>query len=54
MGTCQIMRFQVRALLEHVDVEGGVLDCCGAGQDAVGTVLRARGLGVATNGFNPR
>lgn len=48
------MQFQVRALLEHVDVQGGVLDCCGAGQDAVSTVLTARGLRVATNDLSPR
>ena len=26
---------QVKALLEHVEMEGGVLDCCGATTDAV-------------------
>ncbi|CAN0158809.1 unnamed protein product, partial [Scytosiphon promiscuus] len=39
----------VRALLEHVDVNGGVLDCCGAAHDAVHTELTARGVRVATN-----
>ncbi|CAN0210642.1 unnamed protein product [Ectocarpus sp. 12 AP-2014] len=53
MGRYPSTGFQVRALLEHVDVQGGVLDCCGAGQDAVSTVLTARGLRVATNDLSP-
>ncbi|CAM9652198.1 unnamed protein product [Ectocarpus sp. 8 AP-2014] len=44
---------RVRALLEHVELEGRVLDCCGAAQDAVYTVLSSHGLRVATHDMNP-
>jgi len=43
---------QVRALLEHVEMAGAVLDCCGSTNDAVSTVLTERGLRVTTNDFN--
>eukprot|EP00752_Nemacystus_decipiens_P013905 g12342.t1 len=45
--------FQVRSLIQHVEVKGRVLDCCGATHDAVYTVLTAGGLRV-TNDLDPR
>jgi len=40
--------------MENVELEGGVLDCCGGSRDAVSTVLTAHGLSVATNDLNHR
>lgn len=44
---------QVRALLENVEVKGGILDCCGSGTDAISTVMTAHGFRIATNDLNP-
>ncbi|CAM9744453.1 unnamed protein product [Pylaiella littoralis] len=44
--------FQVRALLEHVELDGSILGCCGGETDVLYNVLPAHGLPVATNDFN--
>ncbi|CAM9336323.1 unnamed protein product [Pylaiella littoralis] len=41
--------FQVRVLLEHMDVRGKVLDCCGSCRDAPSRLFTERGLCVTTN-----
>eukprot|EP00904_Undaria_pinnatifida_P003294 jgi/Undpi1/12966/HiC_scaffold_7.g02632.m1 len=52
LGRYPSTSFQVRALLEHVEVNGEVLDICGATQDAVNMVLAANGLRISTNDLN--
>ncbi|CAM9975478.1 unnamed protein product [Ectocarpus sp. 4 AP-2014] len=54
MGRYPLAGSQVRALLEHVELEGRVLDFCGAAQDAVYTVLSSHCLRVATNNIGRR
>ncbi|CAN0261279.1 unnamed protein product [Pylaiella littoralis] len=48
------MSCQVRVLLEHVDVRGKVLDCCGSRRDAPSRLLTERGLCVTTNDLDSR
>lgn len=45
---------QVRGLLSYINLEGRVLDSCGATGDAVARVMTAHGLRVSTNDLNPR
>eukprot|EP00904_Undaria_pinnatifida_P000342 jgi/Undpi1/10308/HiC_scaffold_28.g12759.m1 len=52
LGRYPSTSFQVRALLEHVEVNGEVLDICGATQDAVNMALAANGLRTSTNDLN--
>lgn len=40
------------AILEHVELDGTILDFCGAETDMVSTMLTAHGLRVATDDFN--
>ena len=39
--------------MKNVEIEGGILDCCGTGTDAISTVMTAHGFRVATNDLNP-
>eukprot|EP00904_Undaria_pinnatifida_P007597 jgi/Undpi1/3968/HiC_scaffold_16.g07336.m1 len=52
LGRYPSTSFQVRALLEKVEVTGKVLDICGAKGDAVAMVLTEQGLRVTTNDLN--
>ncbi|CAN0344921.1 unnamed protein product, partial [Pylaiella littoralis] len=49
LGRYPSTRFQVQALLEHLEVNGLVLDCCGSTRDALSMVLTGYGLHVVTN-----
>ena len=49
-----VLRLQVPALADKVEVKGSILDCCGGNQDAISTVMTTRGFRVATNDFNPK
>ncbi|CAM9254279.1 unnamed protein product [Pylaiella littoralis] len=54
LGRYPSSSFQVRVLLEHVDVRGKVLDCCGSRRDAPSRLLAERGLCVTTNDVDSR
>ena len=45
---------QVGALVEHVEIAGSVLDCCGCAGDAISTMLTERGFRVSTNDLDPK
>ena len=48
------MQIQVRALLEHVEMAGEVLDSSGGTKDAISAALTERGFRVTTNDFDGR
>lgn len=53
MGRFPSTSAQVRGLLSYINLEGRVLDSCGATGDAVARVMTAHGLRVSTNDLNP-
>ena len=43
---------QMHRLLDHVEIEGRVLDACGSAGDALGPILAERGCEVTTSDIN--